>query len=975
MVSRSRRVVGAAGAAGIVLLAGCGGGTPVSPAQLPASLDVRVSAGVPVVGATVTVYAISDATGQVDVSAGAGGVLGSAGPTNSDGRAVVTLSSRGYSGPVQLVTSGPALTYADPTLPPDVSGAPPVVNIPSTFPLTSFVARFSSSAPIVPVTLLTTLADHEALAWAHGRHSAHPGASTLTQALAARDPRFVTHFTADPTAWIPALLRSTVPAALTEVPQGLADVAYAALFDVALNQLAHDTAARAGFGASSSAISAITLLQLLEEDLDADGRLDGRGLGGRVLVTQGTSPVTLDDQLLRKPLAQALDTWIRNTAVNKSGIGQADLINSHVYDALTTDASDLFGGPPAPGVFDPVDRSPPALSFTVTPPQFTNQAALTLSVIATDATGVKGVFAQAGGKLFSGTLVDGVWNVQVDLSPGQNTVTVWGEDTNQPRSNTGLGSTEPYQVTLSMLLDTSPPTALYDATFASYTPEIALVVATNADGTAKVPPATNLSSINKKAIAASGEIYKLASRLSAGGPPDAGEIEAVNLANVPTLRFAVHFDPTFEAPIASATFTAQVSCSGCAYPARTGSLLASPKVDPGFVYFDLPIASEAIPDVTSVPTTATVDVKLTLVDAAGNTASGIAGGTYTLHVLGPSIAVVEDLSYPTSGDPKSTFMFPASASAYASLFDPSGQAFLPDKQVRLVKYVVTNPWSVPVALDASTIAASWSATETWSGEVRQMPGIAYAADGFTFGGIVDWSASCTAVATFPCGGTAADQNAKFPVHLAGSATQYACQPKPAVGATSPWVSPPLDIVAALQATAPLEIHAFIPGGPWDSTPAPTAGGLPVVPAATLTAPGRLHVYVTRPAGVSSSRTVPLAFGSLNPASAIPRFETWHWDHWWNTDPTIGSCTTLVLTNVFDCTLCGGCLPCDVLLPAPSSFRHWWAYRHIRYLASAADSLTGTVALSSRGLLADGVTGVGEETVQVTGLSVARSITH
>jgi hypothetical protein len=260
--------------------------------------------------------------------------------------------------------------------------------------------------------------------------------------------------------------------------------------------------------------------------------------------------------------------------------------------------------------------------------------------------------------------------------------------------------------------------------------------------------------------------------------------------------------------------------------------------------------------------------------------------------------------------------------------------------------------------------------------MRQMPGIAYAADGFTFGGIVDWSASCTAVATFPCGGTAADQNAKYPLHLAGSATQYTCATKPGVGgSTSPWASPPLDIIGALQAAAPLQVHAMVPGGPWDSIPAQTASGLPIVPAATGTTPGRLHVYVTRPADIPSARTVPLAFGALNPSSAVPRFETWHWDHWWNTDPTIGSCTTQVLTNVFDCTLCGGCLPCDVWLPAPSSFRHWWAYRHIRYLASSVDNLSGSLALSSRGVLSDGATLFGEETVQVPGIDMQRTIGH
>lgn len=955
--------------------AGCGGGTAVSTVQLPAALDVRVSAGAPVVGATVTVYAISDVTGLVDLNAGAGGVLGSAGPTDTDGRVTVTLASRGYSGPVQLVTSGPALSYADPTIPPDANGAPTLVRIPSTFALSSFVARFASSAPIVPVTLLTTLADHEALAWAHGRHSSRRSPSTLTEALTARDGLFVGHFTSDRTAWNPATLRSTVPAALTAGAQTLGDVAYAALFDLALNQLAHETAVRAGFGASSNAISAITLMQLLEEDLDADGRFDGRGLGGRVLATQGTTPVTLDEQFLRKPFAQALDDWVRNSTLNKSGISQADLISSHVYDAVTTDPSDLFGGPPAPGVFDPVDRSPPVLSFAVAPPQFTNQAAITLTLNASDATGVKGVFAQSGGRQFTGAFASGSWNIAVDLLPGQNVITVWGEDTNQPRSNSGLGSTEPYQFILNVLLDTAAPTAIYDGTFASYSPEAGWVLATNADGTATVPAATTVAP-QRKAIGASGEIFKLATRLSAGGPPDAAELEATNAANVPTLRYAVHFDPAFEAPIASATFAAHVSCPGCVFPERVGSLLVSPKVDPGFLYFDLPITMQTIPDVATVTTTATIDVSLTLVDSAGNASTGVNGGTYTLHVLGPPVAVFDDLTYATAGDPKSTYMFPSSAASYASLFDPNAHAFFPDGQVRLNRYVVTNPWPAPVAIRVPLTGGSWSAMETWKGEMRQMPGIPYASDAFTFSGIADWSASCTAVATFPCGGAAADQDTKFPIHLAGSSAQYTCEPKPsAAGATSLWASPPVDLTGAFVASAVLEVHALLPGAPWDSQSATTAGELVVVPPATGTAPGRLHVYMTRPVGVFPPRSIPLAFGSLNPSAPVPRFETWHWDHWWNTDPTVLSCTKLVLTNVFDCVLCGSCLPCDVLLPAPSSYRHWWAYRHIRYLAAAADNLTGNIAVASRGVLQDGVTPFGEETMLIPSIDVSQTIFH
>ena len=69
-------------------------------------------------------------------------------------------------------------------------------------------------------------------------------------------------------------------------------------------------------------------------------------------------------------------------------IGQADLVSAKIYEAVTTDASDLFGGPPSAGTFDPIDRSPPVLSFIASAPAFTNQQTLILALAATDATGV-----------------------------------------------------------------------------------------------------------------------------------------------------------------------------------------------------------------------------------------------------------------------------------------------------------------------------------------------------------------------------------------------------------------------------------------------------------------------------------------------------------------------------------------------------------------------------------------------------------
>jgi hypothetical protein len=963
-------IAGSVGALGTAALGACGAGAPVSQASLPASIEVRVSAGAPVAGALVTAYAISDVTGLTDATVGAGGVLGSAGPTDSSGRVTLTLASRGYSGPVQLVASGPSMLYPDPTTAPASSA---MVQVPATFSLSSYVGRFSAGAPVVPITLMTTLADRAALAWARGRHPLHRTPSTLSAALAARDPLFVSHVTRDATAWSPTTFRSTAPALLTDGPHTLVDAAYAALFDLALNQLAHEIAARA----NSNAITAVVLAQLLEDDLDADGRFDGRGVGGLLLATPGNPPVALDDQLLRVPMAQALDDWIRNTAANASGIAQPDLVGAKVYDAMTTDASDLFGSPPALGVFDPVDRTPPVLAFASEPPRYANQTTLMLTVNASDSTGVQGVFAQSGTRKYTATAAEGGrWTLAIDLVPGHNQLIVWAVDTTRV-GNSGLGTAEPYQYTLDVLLDTSPPAAIYDASFKSYVPEGNTTVATGGDGAAIVP--AQPSGGAKESVPANGEVFKMATRLSAGGPFDVLDLEGANTANLPVLRYAVQYDPDTDSPIIGATYSAQVSCPGCEFPVRSGAMLPSPNASPGFLFLDLPLAVETIPDLATITGPATVAVKLTLGDAAGNVAAGLDGGSYTFHVLGPALAIQEDPGYATAGDPRGTFMYASSAPGYAALFDSAAASFLPDRQVRLAKYVITNPWTVPVLADARLLGGSWAAIETWRGEMLRMPALAYNADGMLFGGTSDWAATCDGYSTFPCGGAVADQDAKYPVHVAGSATQYECDTKPGVaGSTGPWASAPADLVGTQQAAAAAELHAFTPGAPWDASPAQSIAGLLVVPAATSSAPGRLHVYVTRPAG-TGGRTIPLSFGASNPNSPVPRFEQWEWDHWMDTDPTRGACTFNTVTIVRDCGLCGsnslGCMFCGVRVVLTNSFRHWWAYRHVRFLAAAADNLSGTLSIASMGLASDRTTPVGEPSVQASNISVQRSIPH
>jgi NAD(P)-dependent dehydrogenase (short-subunit alcohol dehydrogenase family) len=91
-----------------------------------------------------------------------------------------------------------------------------------------------------------------------GRHPLHPGTTTLAAALAERDRLFVQHMTSSASAWDPATLRTTVPAALGDGPQTFNDSALTALFDVGLNALAHRIAPQAGYGDGSTVINAIT---------------------------------------------------------------------------------------------------------------------------------------------------------------------------------------------------------------------------------------------------------------------------------------------------------------------------------------------------------------------------------------------------------------------------------------------------------------------------------------------------------------------------------------------------------------------------------------------------------------------------------------------------------------------------------------------------------------------------------------------
>ena len=92
-------------------------------------------------------------------------------------------------------------------------------------------------------------------------------------------------------------------------------------------------------------------------------------------------------------------------------------------------------------------------------------------------------------------------------------------------------------------------------------------------------------------------------------------------------------------------------------------------------------------------------VALELADAAGN-ATTVGGFSFTFHVVGPPVAVVEDVAFASYGDPRSTYPYrlsgqTAGVNTYSTLFDPGSRNFF-GGQVRLLRYVISNPAPTPV---------------------------------------------------------------------------------------------------------------------------------------------------------------------------------------------------------------------------------------------------------------------------------------
>ncbi len=417
-------------------------------------VTIALNAGTPISGATVRVVAVDPNTGAIRTDVGVGGVLGEGGPTSAAGMYALTLSAENYQGPIRILAVPPAgssLWYLDPTNPAST------ITIPSSMGLTCFLASYTTGTAItVPVTLWTTLADAEVLAYLRGDHRKYPVPHTLQQALTFGDHLFTDHV--DPIR--PSYgLRTTVPVSLTQPPtHNLTEVVYAAFPDVALNQLAHDVGVWAGLG-SSGVITAPSLVALLQQDLLADGQLDGLGAGGQQLQTPGSPPYSLDANFLRLYLANALDEFIQSPR-NMTGLTRTNVDNAGVYGTISGDTSDLFG-PLSPA---PFDNTAPTVTVSATygsgfaaPVGSTNlvSGSVHLTVNASDPSGVQGISLKANGVNVPGTLqahADGSATFTADYSTsavqdGALSFQILAIDS---RSNSGT-------TTFSVTVDNAPP--------------------------------------------------------------------------------------------------------------------------------------------------------------------------------------------------------------------------------------------------------------------------------------------------------------------------------------------------------------------------------------------------------------------------------------------------------------------------------------------------------------------------------------
>jgi hypothetical protein len=774
-------------------------------------------------GATISAY-------QLNTALARGSLLAQA-ATAADGSFSLTLPV--YSGMIEVVATGG--TYPEEARR-DVKGDP--IPLSMTAELTTVIPSFSAGGTAtVTITPFSTVA----------RWLAKKGATTTDAgtAIASAWTCVNNHFGGGAIDW-----RTVVPVnfalphgqTLTPAPSTSDPAVKAGLLLAALSQAATTMAA-------DTSVTGATLAAALAEDAK-DGVLDGK-LNGGALAAGATGTPALDSYLTRRVLAQAVLDFISKGA----NPAPTQLTTTALYplaDALASDSSTcLFPSGDAPL---PLTVMPPALTFTdaagnpipVPKPLYTNSAdsKVTLYFTATDPLAqVTEVHAQSGNVDTPGTLSNGVWTiVGVPLNPNSlNTVYVWGKDALGAGSITGSGT-----LVVPVIHDSLPPTFYPDVNTTIAYDESALSFNTPLT----VPPTYSFpAGATKRPVSATSPVFKASTRLAPTGAITPQILETTNLENVPFLRVSVPVSSS-SAPITAVGYS--ISDGVHTYG---GSLLAPPpSTDPSWLstvtadsaFFDLPLTSLTVPSLaTTTASPVQLDVSFIATDAAGNCSGYLPVASIKFNVVAPPVSVSRDDNYSLYGDPHGVYPYYLSNRSYSTLIGDSTK-FL-GGNVRLVRYLVTNPTSVPVVV-RTTVTGQSTATDIYSrslgGKMDDGTGT-FTVDGDTLNSQIWVSNNGALVAG--CAQTA-------------SATHWVGDPKPFYCVTDmtldPWGSLPVGSPGPTtsptwsSAVAVTSVPFANPTSNATEVASPVmAGGFPgfpVVPPASGGTPGQIAIYLARP---------------------------------------------------------------------------------------------------------------------------------
>jgi hypothetical protein len=580
--------------------------------------------------------------------------------------------------------------------------------------------------------------------------------------------------------------------------------------------------------------------------------------------------------------------------------------------------------------------TPPEVAWDTTPPVYTVSPSLTVSVKATDTTmGVGNVFVLVGSQQTAASQQsDGTWQAAIALPvQGQNIVTVWAEDKASPTPNSGRGRGTPYELTVTVTYSPAPPSVTYDGTFTSYSDERGLQLVADANGIAKMPAQYTVGA--KVPVVLGADVYKAVTRLS-GGTMSAAELESTNAANVPVLRFAVVHNVNTDPPITAATFSADVTCSSCpAYAIATGALLPSAYTDASHAYYDLPLAAETIPALPQITSTALVSVSVSITDATGATTI-VPGFNVNFHLVGPPLAIVEDPQYAAALKPESTYAYRISDNSYSDMWNAAwwnNNEGVSRNYVRLLRYIVTNPAPVQVAIQPSFVQASggsWRAAETWTWVSGTEPNTSWIIDGMSFSKALSRGGNGTSGCPTRGAGlpSCAYVNGLVWFHQNSSSTQYACAANLPTAVTSGGSE------SGTYSTSDAGVQGYRIatelGGQERDANRDSTGQWFLAPAASGGTVGTLLVYVTRPVAATRSR----------PADST----VWGYDVWQYTGTNSPS---------------KGC-----------SYSNYSAFRYNSALTSAQDELFGTLTASTSSY-SDSTGAVGDS-VQRLSVTVSRT---